>query len=67
MFKKASFDVEGGDDEVHRVHVCDGVLEENGLVWGPAWDGPAEACRYVGVQVVADAAQEDGLDDFYPP
>ena len=33
-------------------------------MWGPAWDGPPEACWYVGVQVGADAAQEDGPDDF---
>ena len=32
---------------------------------GPAWDGPPEAGWYVGVQVRADAAQEDGPDDFY--
>ena len=33
-------------------------------MWGPAWDGPPEARWYVGVQVGADAAQEDGPDDF---
>ena len=33
-------------------------------MWGPAWDGPPEACWYVGVQVGADAAQEDDPDDF---
>ena len=33
-------------------------------MWGPARDGPPEACWYVGVQVGADAAQEDGPDDF---
>ena len=30
--REGSFDVEGGDDEVYRVHVGDGVLEEDGLV-----------------------------------
>ena len=36
MFGTAPFDVEEGDDEVYRVHVGDGVLEEDGLVWrGP--------------------------------
>ena len=44
--REGSFDVEGGDDEVYRVHVGDGVLEEDGLVWGPAWDGPSEAGGY---------------------
>ena len=33
-------------------------------MWEPAWDGPPEARWYVGVQVGADAAQEDGPDDF---
>ena len=61
---EGSFDVEGGNDEVHRVHVGDGVLEEDGLVWGPAGDSSPEAGRYVGVQVGADAAQEDGPDDL---
>ena len=54
--REGSVDVEGGNDEVYRVHVGDGVLEEVGLVWGPAWDGPPEAGGYVGVQVGADAA-----------
>ena len=54
--QEGSVDVEGGDNEVHRVHVGDGVLEEDGLVWGPAWDGPPEAGGYVGVQVGADAS-----------
>ena len=56
-------DVEGGDDEVHRVHVGDGVREENGVVWGPARDSSPEPGGYVGVQVGADAAQEDDLDN----
>ena len=34
--QKGSSDVEGGDDEVYQVHVGDGVLEEDGLVWVPA-------------------------------
>ena len=38
--REGSFDIKGGNDEVYRVHVGDGVLEEDGLVWGPAWDGP---------------------------
>ena len=33
-------------------------------MWGPAWDGPQEAGGYVRVQVGADAALEDGPDDF---
>ena len=33
-------------------------------MWGPARDGPPEAGGYVGVLVGADAAQEDGPDDF---
>ena len=61
---EGSLDVEGGDDEVYRVHVGDGVLEEDGLVWGPARDGPPEADRYLGVRVGAYAAQKDGPDDF---
>ena len=61
---EGSLDVEGGYDQVYRVHVGDGVLEEDGLVWGPARDGSPEAGGYVGVQVGADAAQEDGPDDF---
>ena len=61
---EGSLDVEGGNDEVYRVHAGDGVLEEDGLVWGPARDGPPEAGGYVGVQVGADAAQEDGPDSF---
>ena len=59
---EGSFDVEGGNDEVHRVHVGDGVLEEDGLVWGLTGDSSPEAGRYVGVQVGADAAQENGPD-----
>ena len=61
---EGSLDVEGGNDEVYGVHVRDGVLEEDGLVWGPVQDGPPEAGGYVGVEVGADAAQEDGPDDF---
>ena len=49
---------------VYRVHVGDGVLEEDGLVWGPARDGLAEAGGYVGVQVGGESAQEDGPADF---
>ena len=33
-------------------------------MWQPAGDGPPEAGGYVGVQVGADAAKEDGPDDF---
>ena len=33
-------------------------------MWGPARDGPSEAGGYVGVQVGADAAQEDGPHNF---
>ena len=33
-------------------------------MWGPAWDGPPEAGWYVGVEVGADVAWEDGPDDF---
>ena len=33
-------------------------------MWGPARDGPPEAGEYVGVQVGADAAQENGPDDL---
>ena len=58
--REGSLDVEGGNDEVYQVHVGDRVLEENGLVWGPARDGPPEAGGYVGVQAGADAAQEEG-------
>ena len=54
--REGSSDVERGDDEIYRVHVGDGVLEEDGLVWGLACDGPAEAGGYVGVQVGAHAA-----------
>ena len=61
---EGSLDVEEGDDEVHRVHVGDGVLEKDGFMWGPARDGPPEAGGYVGVQVGAGAAQEDGPDDL---
>ena len=31
--QEGSLDIKGGDDEVHRVHVGDGVLEEDSLVW----------------------------------
>ena len=55
-------EIEVGDDEVRRVHVGDGVLEEDGFVCRAARDGPSEAGAYVGVQVGADAAQEDGPD-----
>ena len=64
--REGSLDMEGGDDVAYWVLVGDGVLEEDGLVWGPARDGPPEAGGYVGVQVGADAAQEDGPDDFDP-
>ena len=47
--REGALDVEGGNDEVYRVHVGDGALEEDGLVWGPAWDGPPEAGGYMGV------------------
>ena len=36
-------------------------------MWGPARDGPPEAGGYVGVQVGANAAQEDGPDNFDLP
>ena len=62
--REGSLEVNGGDDEVHWVHVGDGVLKKDGLVWGPARDGPPEAGGYVGVQDGADAAQKDGPDDF---
>ena len=62
--REGSLDIKGGDDEVERIHVGDGVLEEDGLVWRPARDSPPEAGRYVGVQVWTDAAQEDGPDDL---
>ena len=62
--REGSLDVEGGDDEVYRVHVGDSVLKKDGVVWGRARDGPPEAGGYVGVQVGAHAAQEDGPDDF---
>ena len=55
---EGSLDIEGGDNEVHRVHVGDGVLEEDVFVWGPARDGLPEASGYVGVQVGADVVQE---------
>ena len=64
MLQKALLDVEGSDDEVYRVHVGDGVLEQDGFVWEPAGDGLQEAGRYLGGQVGADAAQEDGPDNF---
>ena len=57
-------DVEEGNDEVYQVHIGDGVLQEDGLVCRSAWDGPPKAGRYVGVQVGADAAQEECPDDF---
>ena len=61
LVRPSSCNVKGGIPSSRRylptyLHVCDGVLEEDGLVWGPAWDGPPEACWYVGVQVGADAA-----------
>ena len=62
MVWEGFLDVKGGNDEVYRVHVGDRVLEEDGLVWRPAQDGPTEAGGYVGVQVGADAVQEDGPD-----
>ena len=63
--REGSIDVEGGDHEVHRVHVGNAVLKEDGLVWGPAWDSLQEAGRYVGVHAGEDAAQEDGPVDLY--
>ena len=62
--REGPLDVEGGDDDIHRVHVGDGVLEEDGFVWGPARDGPPNALGYVGVQVWAHVVQEDGPDDL---
>ena len=56
MFRKALLTSREAMIEVYRVHVGDGVLEDDGVVWGPAWDGPPEASGYVGVQVGADAA-----------
>ena len=56
--REGSADVEEGDDVVQWVHIGDGVLEEDGLVWGPARDSSPEAGGYVGVWVGADAAQE---------
>ena len=54
--QEGSLDVEGGDAEVHWVHVGGGVLEEDGLEWGSAHNDSPEAGGYVGVQVGADAA-----------
>ena len=62
--REGSFDVEGGDHVVDRVHVGDGALEEDGPVWGPARDGSPEAGGYVRGQVGTDAAQDDGPDDL---
>ena len=56
MFGKAPLTSREALMGFHRVHVGDGALEEDGLVLGPAWDGPPEAGWYVGVRVGADAA-----------
>ena len=47
--REGSLDVEEGEDEVHLAPVGDGVLEEDGLVWGPARESSAEVGGYVGV------------------
>ena len=54
--RKGFLEVEGGDVEVHWVHVGGGVLGEDDLVWELARDSSPEAGGYVGVQVGADAA-----------
>ena len=36
-------------------------------MWGPAWDSSPEAGGNVGVQVGADAVQEDGPDHLHRP
>ena len=53
---EGSPDVDGGNDEVHWVHVGGGVLEEDGLVWESAREGSPQSGRYVRVQLGADAA-----------
>ena len=64
-FQKVCFDFESDNDEVYRVHVGDGILKEDGLVWGPARGNAPEAGGYVGIQIGADAAQEDGPQDLH--
>ena len=55
----------GRDDEVHRVNIGDGVLEEDGLMWRPAQDSCPEAGGNVGVEVGTDPALEDGPDHLH--
>ena len=61
---KGFFDIQGGDDEVDGVHVGDGVLEEDGLMWRYAWGGALEAGRYVRVEVGVYGTYEDSTYDF---
>ena len=70
-----ALDIEGGDDHLVGVHVQCGVLEEDGLVGGPAGHGPPHAGGHVGEDRWRDAAQDErphqldlaGGADYGPP
>ena len=70
-----ALDVEGGDDHLVRAHVQRGVLEEDGLMGGPAGHGPPHAGGHVGEDCRCDVAQDErphqldlsGGADYGPP
>ena len=51
-----ALDIEGGDNHLVGVHVQCGVLEEDGLVGGPAGHGSQHAGGHVGEDRWRDAA-----------
>ena len=70
-----ALDVEGGDNHLLGAHVQCGVLEEDGLVGGPASHGPRHAGGHAGEDRRRDVAQEErqhqlhcgGGTDYGPP
>ena len=70
-----ALDVKGGDNHLVGFHVQRGVLEEDGLVGGPAGHGPSHAGGHVGEDRLRNAAQDErphqldlgGGADYGPP
>ena len=54
-----ALDIEPGDNHLVGVHVQRSVLEEDGLMWGPAGHGSPHAGGHVGEDRRRDAAHDE--------